>query len=43
MTRVGAVERSDTADGDSSVPDQLAGDECRNSLSGDGASAITAD
>lgn len=43
MTRVGAVERSDTTDGHSSVSDQLAGDECGNSLSGDGASTITAD
>jgi hypothetical protein len=43
MSRIGAVEWGDTAHGDSPVADQLAGDECRNSLSGDGASTITAE
>ena len=43
LAGLGAVEWSNTAHRDPSVADQLAGDESRNSLSGDGASTITAD
>jgi hypothetical protein len=41
--RIRTIEGRDSSDDRAAVPYQLSGDERRNSLSGDGASTITAD